>query len=66
MAHYCLFPEPGFYIESRLLEKPGDRRKRAAEQDAQKEFPRLQGLTPVLNIGLPTYCLFQKYTVDKN
>jgi hypothetical protein len=25
----------------------------------------LQGLTPVLNIGLPTYCLFQKYTADK-
>jgi hypothetical protein len=30
-----------------MLEKPGHHRKHAAEQDAQKEFPRLHGLTPV-------------------
>ena len=66
MAHHRLFPESGFYIEFRLLEKTGHHRKCAAEQDAQKEFPRLHGLTPVLNIGLePTYCLFQKYTAEK-
>ena len=48
-SRIVLFPKPGFHIEFGLLEKPGHHRKRAADQDAQKEcsafawsYPRLE------------------------